>query len=473
MNQITHWLDGSNIYGSNERDMQKLRRGIHGQLKITRQRSSRHGSLPSCSLERSSDRIGMCRGCSSCFFAGDARANEQLNLIVLHTVWMREHNRVANKLRKLNPSWFDDKVFNEARRITIAEYQHIVYKEWLPIILGGEFMTSFGLWPLSKGYSDTYRDDFDPRITNEFATAGFRFGHSLIPSTFDRVRRTSSGRSLANKLDTREMFFKPGSMKSQAALLDDLARGLTSQEGEIWDNNFVKDITDHLFESRAGQGGLDLVALNIQRGRDHGLPGYNAYREICGSGSGRASDWQDLEDIIPKHQVDQLKSLYKSVDDVDLFVGGFLELPHRDSILGPTFKCIVGDQFARFNYRLQFQPFRVPFKSTLSRLKLGDRFFYDLNVDSNISFSEDQLQEIRKTSMARILCDNVDSITRIQPQAFRYVIHHNLSKLCCHWTLFCRTANSANNKIQSCNSINIPAVNLRPFRESRRSFGRR
>ena len=51
-------------------------------------------------------------------------------------------------------------------------------------------MSLFGLWPLSKGYSSQYRDDFDPRITNEFATAAFRFGHSLIPKHFERIRRT-------------------------------------------------------------------------------------------------------------------------------------------------------------------------------------------------------------------------------------------------------------------------------------------
>ena len=109
-------------------------------------------------------------------FKGDVRANEQLNLIVLHTVWLREHNRVARFLQRMNPFWDDERLYQEARRITTAEYQHIVYNEWLPIILGNEFMTSFGLWPLTKGFSTDYRDDFDPRITNEFATAAFRYG---------------------------------------------------------------------------------------------------------------------------------------------------------------------------------------------------------------------------------------------------------------------------------------------------------
>ena len=160
-------------------------------------------------------------------------------------------------------------------------------------------------------------------------------------------------------------------------MLDDLVRGLTSQEGEAWDNAFVTDITNHLFESGKNSGGLDLVALNIQRGRDHGLAGsvsyalrkvkqapkpffksgYNAYRRICGSGNGEANDWSDLEDLIPRDSVHRLRRFYKNVNDVDLFVGGFLERNVDDSILGPTFKCIVGDQFARLIQHFIYRSF--------------------------------------------------------------------------------------------------------------------
>ena len=210
-------------------------------------------------------------------------------------------------------------------------------------------MDIFGLWPLSKGYSTSYMDHFDPRITNEFATAAFRFGHSLIPKEFKRIRRTRLGRGFEEKLKMSSLFFKPSEMRRNAGLLDDLVRGMVNQEGEVWDNAFADDIQNHLFEPDNNEhGGLDLVALNIQRGRDHGLQGYNAYREICQSGSGRVRDWAGLEDLIQPSMVSKLRTIYKDVDDVDLFVGGFLETPHRDSLLGPTFKCIIGDQFARY-----------------------------------------------------------------------------------------------------------------------------
>ena len=114
---------------------------------------------------------------------GDSRVNEQPNLAVMHTLFLREHNRVARKLGEINPQWEDETLFQESRRIVVAEWQHIVYNEWLPILLGQENMDRFGLYPLTKGFSNSYKTDFDPRIKNSFAAAAFRIGHTMIPAT--------------------------------------------------------------------------------------------------------------------------------------------------------------------------------------------------------------------------------------------------------------------------------------------------
>jgi len=427
LNQITHWLDGSNIYGSTTEEAMYLRTG-RGRMKISRQSGTRWGNLPSCAAEKAGKVTGcdVCGGRKNdCFFAGDFRVNEQLNLVVIHTLFMREHNRIAAQLERLNPRWSDDKIYQEARRINTAEYQHIMYKEWLPIIIGNNFMRSYGLFPLSSGYNFDYADNFDPRINNEFATAAFRFGHSMIPSTFSAMNK---GRS-EQVLPLRETFFKPKEI-STPGFLDGMVRGMTEQGSALWDSNFIPDIRDHLFESRPGSGGLDLVAVNIQRGRDHGIPGYNKYREICLGQKARS--WEDLRNSMKDSDISKLRRIYNSVDDVDLYVGGFLESAHEDSILGPVFKCIIGDQFAR--------------------LKKGDRFFYDLGVNRRTAFTPSQLDQIRKTSMARLICDNTDEIDSVQPLAFKLP-----------------TARA--NQIVPCAGDAIPRVNLNVFQDTQQ-FGR-
>ena len=293
-------------------------------------------------------------------FSGDVRVNEQLNLIVMHTIWVREHNRIAKKLQANNPGWDDEKLFQETRRIVIAEYQHIIYNEWLPLVVGQNQITAFGLRPRTTGYSSSYLDSFDPRVTNEFATAAFRFGHTLIPTKFKQKNSAQRNSETVQRL--KDIFFEPNKVQNNPEIIDDLVRGLTSQKGQRWDNKFSEDIVNHLFESQEevrrggdGIGGLDLVALNIQRGRDHGLPGYNVYREVVGLG--KAKNWDGLKNIGRK-DIKNLKKVYRHVDDVDLFVGGFLEKPNDDAFIGQTFQVLIVDTFLR--------------------LKYGDRFFYDL-----------------------------------------------------------------------------------------------
>ena len=147
------------------------------------------------------------------FILGDMRINEHHGLTGIHTIWMREHNRVAKELKQYHSRWNDEKLFEEARRIVVAEYQHITYNEWLPIILGEAYMQEFGLRTTSRGYSQAYfgegarPEQFDPRVTNEFATAAFRFGHSLIPPTF--FADIKRGRKTKQSYDLKTAFFNP------------------------------------------------------------------------------------------------------------------------------------------------------------------------------------------------------------------------------------------------------------------------
>lgn len=141
-----------------------------------------------------------------------------------------------------------------------------------------------------------------------------------------------------------DTFFNPGLIYTPGQL-DKFLVGLATQPRQKFDNIFSEEVTNHLFQAKNGSFGLDLVALNIQRGRDHGLPGYNAFRELCGLK--RVEEFDYLQDLIPEKIVQRLRLIYDTVDDIDLFIGGVAEAPAPGGLLGPTFRCIVGDQFAR------------------------------------------------------------------------------------------------------------------------------
>ena len=115
-----------------------------------------------------------------CFFAGDKRINENAGLACMHTLFVREHNRVARELKKFNPTWDTDTVFNEARLIIAAMHQIITYKEYLPPLLGQKYMDRYDLNVIKAGYFYGYDASIDGSVANAFTTAAFRFGHSMI-----------------------------------------------------------------------------------------------------------------------------------------------------------------------------------------------------------------------------------------------------------------------------------------------------
>jgi len=435
-NAITHWLDGSAIYGSTLEESIQVR-GTQDQfafLKTTKpsDRSAR-SLLPQCALEVNNNHIEACgdvceeetpHGTSRmCAFAGDFRVNEQPGLSTMHTIWVREHNRVARYLTNLNKHWDSSRVYQEARRIVIAEFQMIVYNEWLPIVLGHTYMNSFGLFPLKpgQGYTQDYNINVDPRINAEFSGAAFRFGHSLVPN----MMKINTNDRNSKEVPLKSVFNDPSELH-ETGFVEGVVRGQSLETAPNWDPLFSADLMNHLFEENPDEGGLDLVSLNIQRGRDLGLPGYNYYRKICSSGNyERKSTMDQLADdvFLSRSSVEKLKKIYKNIDDIDLFVGGVLEIPYKKSLLGPAFLCILGDQF--------------------SRLKVGDRFWFENGGPGNdpaTAFSLPRLDSIRNANMARILCDNTD-ISEVQPLAFR-------------------TVDTAQNEVVSCKSNTILEVDL-------------
>lgn len=217
INAITSYIDGSMIYGSIEHVAQKLReQGDSGKLLEGDLTESGKKLLPFDNESLIECSTGIHANRSGCFLAGDARTNEQVGLTSMHTIFNREHNRVVAILAALNPQWDGERLYQEAKRIVIAEWQHIVYYEYLPKILGSTFL---GEYP---GYDPTV----DATIANAFATAAYRFGHSQIMPLFPRLDSNYEPLPIG-PLKLQDAFFAPFRILEEGGV-DPLLRGLVS-----------------------------------------------------------------------------------------------------------------------------------------------------------------------------------------------------------------------------------------------------
>nr|XP_018902400.1 PREDICTED: peroxidasin homolog [Bemisia tabaci] len=387
INQNSAYLDASQVYGTTTCEARVLR-GYNGRLNVTVPINGGKDLLPN------SPSHPECKAASGyCFIAGDGRASEQPGLTVIHTVFMREHNRIADALHRINPHWDDEKLYQEARKIHIAEYQHILYNEFLPRILGWNAVNLYGLKLGSQGYFKGYTGQCNPTIVTEFAAAAYRIGHSLLRP---HIPRMSSGfQPMEPAILLRDFFFKPD-IVYKPGMVDEIVRGLSATPMENLDQFITGEITNHLFEDRRHPfSGMDLPALNVQRARDHGIPSYNEYRALCNLK--RASSWDDLAREIPGEVIARWKRIYASVDDIDLFPGGISERPVKGGLVGPTFACIIGLQFRQ--------------------ARKCDRFWYE-NDNHVVRFTESQLAEIRKATLSKIFCDNLDYPHEMQRAIF-------------------------------------------------------
>ncbi|XP_059055424.1 peroxidasin [Achroia grisella] len=387
INQLTSFIDASQVYGF-EKDVAQDLRDLttdDGKLRVGFAFSGKKPFLPTTGLNAMDCRRNLQESNRNCFVAGDIRANEQIGLAAMHTIWMREHNRLASELKTINPFWDGDKVYQEARKIVGAEMQLITYEDWLPIILGPEGYQQLGEY---KGYNPTT----NPSISNVFATAALRFGHSMINPVLHRYDENFETIPQGH-LQLRHAFFSPWRLVDEGGV-DPLLRGMfiTPAKLKTATQNLNSELTEKLFYS-AHAVALDLAAINIQRGRDHALPPYTKWREVCNMTE--VNSFDDLASEITNKTVrDKLEKLYGSVHNIDVWVGGILEDQVEGGKVGPLFRCLLIEQFRR--------------------LRDGDRFWYE----NPTMFKPVQLEEIKRTSLARILCDNGDDIDTISENVF-------------------------------------------------------
>ncbi|OXU25353.1 hypothetical protein TSAR_010634 [Trichomalopsis sarcophagae] len=387
LNQLTSYLDASQVYGYDDDTARELR-DFSNDLGLLREGPTfpgRKALLPYANGQFIDCRRNVTESDINCFLAGDFRVNEQIGLTVMHTVWMREHNRIARRLKLINPHWRGEKLYQEARKIIGAQMQLITYRDWIPKVLGGSSDQLFGPY---RGYDS----NLDAGIANVFATAALRFGHSLIQPKLERLDQDLQPIP-QGPLHLRDAFFAPWRLVDEGGT-DPLLRGMFVTPAKLKrpEQNLNMELTEQLFRT-AHAVALDLAAMNIQRGRDHAIPPYVDWRRYCNMS--RVESFDDLAGEIGDPRVRQkLKELYGHPGNIDAWVGGILEDQVANAKVGPLFRCLLSEQFRR--------------------MRDGDRFW----LENPSTFQPEQLAQIKKTSLARVLCDNGDNITRIQRDVF-------------------------------------------------------
>jgi peroxidase len=368
-NVITAFIDGSMIYGSDSARAAALRT-FQGGLLAT----SAGDLLPfnTAGLPNAND--AHIFPDSQLFLAGDVRANENVELTALQTLFVREHNYQAGLLAAAHPTWTDEQLYQGARAIVIGEIQSITYNEFLPALLGNNALSPY------HGYSASV----NPGITNEFSTAAYRFGHSAVGNDVEFL--DNNGSDVAPDMSFAQVFFNPAVVEQTG--IDPILKYLASDDMQEIDTKVVDPLRDFLFGA-PGQGGMDLASLNIQRGRDNGLASYNNTRIALGLKPAKT-----FADITPDPSLQaELQQVYGTVDKVDLWVGGLAEAHVNGGSLGQTFTRIIADQF--------------------QRLRDGDRFFY-LN-----QFHGQQLWAIQNTTLADVIERN-STTTNLQANVFYF-----------------------------------------------------
>lgn len=365
LNQITAFVDASNVYGSDEVRAAALRSFENGKLKV-----SENNLLPF--NEEGLPNAGGTG--ANLFLAGDIRANEQVALAAMHTLFVREHNRVAEQILAKEPELDDETIYQRARAYVGALMQVITYKEFLPALMGRNSLKRY------KGY----KKDVNPGIMNSFSTAAYRFGHSTLSPTILRLDNDGNEIEEGN-LSLAGAFFRPDLLNSE----DDIGhilKGLASQNMQEIDNKVVDDVRNFLF-GPPGSGGLDLASLNIQRGRDHGLASYNQTRRDFGLEAKNS-----FEEISSDAQtVANLQATYDSVEEIDLWVGLLAEDHLRGSSMGELMQHIISTQF--------------------ERLRDGDRLWYQR------MFKGKTLSDLERTRLSDVIKRNTQ-ITNIQKNVF-------------------------------------------------------
>lgn len=365
-NDVTHWWDGSQLYGSDEYTHARVRSFVDGKLKV-----DDDGFLP-LDPKTKIDISGFTK-------------NWWVGLSLLHNLFTREHNAICDMLRQKHPSWMDDKLFQTARLINTAQIVQIHTLEWTGAILNTDFIheSQIGQWngtlsgkvkeilkqmnvTLGKGSIPTHRGNLpDYRgvpfsLTEEFVSV-YRM-HSLLP---DIISLRCMGK---DKLNGRTYslpnfsFGEARKMFDENDLGDILYTFGVGKAGQLVLHNYPTTLMELKIpkSQTGGSAPIDLATIDILRDRERGIPRYNQFRRLLNLTA--PSTFEELtNDTVTAAE---LRDAYKNqIEDVDLLIGSLAEARPKGFGFGGTpfhlFLCMANrrlntDRFLTIDYKEEY-----------------------------------------------------------------------------------------------------------------------
>ncbi|XP_065217251.1 chorion peroxidase-like isoform X2 [Planococcus citri] len=390
---VTSYFDGSVVYGASAEIGKLLRSMQDGKL---RTETSDDGRIFLPHTDQANTFCFVETNKAGCFQGSDFRANQHAQLAVIQVILLRIHNKICDELKKMNaqsPEWQkDEKLYQEAKKILTAMLQNTIYGRFSEILFGPECSRSYGFTePDNQGYSGGYDPELNAGTTAEFEHVAFRSFHSLVEGN---LKLYDDDRKEVGTFLFSDWFNNPTFVK-QPGNLDKILIGMATQAMEGFDRFYTTSITQEFFKQfNQGKFGSDLAAIDVERGRDCGVPPYICYATLAGWPV--VNNFDDLTDRMEPKMIDRLKKAYKTVADVDAIVGAILEKPFGDSMVGKTLHYVMAEQFRRY--------------------KFGDSFFY--TFEGRGQFTPGQLAALRKTTLSLIFCWGSDGIKHMQRDAY-------------------------------------------------------
>lgn len=359
LTEISSFIDATNVYGYSSDRAYALRR-LDGSGKLVTTLSDNGEDILPYNTQGLSNAMPGGSTASDFFLAGDVRSNENAVLTAMHTLFVREHNRQCAEIILELPMHLrkEEIIYQHARRRVSGIMQAITYYDFLPAILGSGLAAYTG-----------YDATVDASIATEFSTVGYRLGHSMLSSNI----RVGTGGTTITLMDA---FFNPAYVQTNGA--DDLLIGSTRKLMQEIDSHIVEDVRSFLFGPPTATKLLDLASLNIQRGRDHGIPGYNAVRAAYGLSAVATFAGVTSDAALAA----KLEALYTDTDSIDPWIGCLVEDHLPGSSVGPLVDAILRDQFIR--------------------LRDGDRYWYE--IDTSLSAAE--IKAIKETTLRDVIARN-------------------------------------------------------------------